>query len=222
MVYSVAISPINPNGFYFATANRYNPPSDLHQSQIIKFIGTNIDNCWGDPSHGETTSNWAEIVPTDLSTISGINPLGTNGNYKYCITAVVISSWNPNKIWAAFSPVPNNPQTKVLQYDNGVWSDYSAGISQNENVVSMAMEIGSNDGIYLGTNRALYYRNATMSSWQTFDNNVPNVIMNQLEFNYNENTIRVGTYGRGIWKSELECPTNTSLTLTTASIVFSL
>ncbi|HTA82649.1 MAG TPA: T9SS type A sorting domain-containing protein [Bacteroidia bacterium] len=207
-----AISPIYKNGFYMTLANLYNVNGYV-PAQVVKFVGPDIDDCW--TGHNEDATHWNEITP-DLSTISfpfGFSALGTNGVYQFFFPAVVVSTWNPNKIWVACSPVPNNPGIKVLQYDNGNWTDFSTGISQNEDVVSMVMEIGTNDQMYLGTNRAIYYRNANMSSWQIFDNDIPYVIIKQMEINYTENTIRAGTYGRGIWLSNLECPTASTLSL---------
>ncbi len=213
VINGIAINPYYYNSMYCTVTNRYAPPNN-YVAQVLKFTGTNIDDCW----MGHNEGSWSEIKP-DLSTISFSPPftsLGTDGIYQYYFPSIVVSTWDPNKIWVACSPVPNNPQIKVLQYFNGSWTDYSTGIPTGENVTCMVMEIGSNDGIYLGTNRAVYYRNPTMSSWQLYNNAtlpLPEVTMHGLEINYNENALRAGTFGRGIWKSGFYCPSSTTLTL---------
>ena len=66
---------------------------------------------------------------------------------------------------------------------------------------------GSNDGVYVGTDVGVYYHNNSMSGWEPFMSGLPNVIVNWLEINYTANKIRAATYGRGMWESDLACPT---------------
>src|SRR5688572_28530485 len=42
--------------------------------------------------------------------------------------------------------------------------------------------------------------------------------MNQLRINCSENTVRVGTYGQGMWKSDLKCPNSSPLTVTGTTV----
>jgi len=39
-----------------------------------------------------------------------------------------------------------------------------------------------------------------------------------MEINYRENTVRAGTYGRGIWKSDLVCPSDPLFTVLTSPV----
>lgn len=50
-----------------------------------------------------------------------------------------------------------------------------------------------------------------MQNWIPFLNNLPNVIVNELEINYAENKIYAATYGRGLWSSPVygSIPDNT-------------
>ncbi|HTB30811.1 MAG TPA: T9SS type A sorting domain-containing protein, partial [Bacteroidia bacterium] len=214
-----AISPIYKNGFYAFTTNRVYAVPDTESAYVIKFIGADIDNCWA--GHNEDAANWQLMLPNYRGVYAG-----TPWSYTFAesdllnihIGAMVVSTWNPNKIWIACAPTSKYPLLKVMQYDGTNWTDYSNGIPAGDVARSLVMEIGTNDGMYLGTNRAIYYRNATMSSWVVFnDGPLPEVMMSQLEINYYENKLRVGTYGRGIWESSFECPSNTNLTFTSSS-----
>ena len=105
----------------------------------------------------------------------------------------------------------------------GIWSDYSSGIPFDENVTSMIMDHASNDGIYISTNRNVYYRQSGMPAWIQYNNGstshvLPFLSSHQMEINYKENTLRAGTYGRGIWKSTLVCPSITSLVIPSGNI----
>jgi len=50
-------------------------------------------------------------------------------------------------------------------------------------------------------NYGVFYIDNTMQNWIPFLNNLPNVIVNELEINYAENRIYAATYGRGLWSS---------------------
>ena len=43
-----------------------------------------------------------------------------------------------------------------------------------------------------------------MSDWVLWSNNLPNVIVDELEINYATQKIRAATYGRGLWESPLQ------------------
>ena len=68
---------------------------------------------------------------------------------------------------------------------------------------SIEYENGSNDGVYLGTDIGVYYRDNNTTGWVSFMKDLPNVIVNDIEIFYAESKIRVATYGRGIWESDL-------------------
>jgi hypothetical protein len=42
-----------------------------------------------------------------------------------------------------------------------------------------------------------------MSSWQAFFDGLPNVVIGELEIQYNAGKLRAATYGRGMWESDL-------------------
>lgn len=59
------------------------------------------------------------------------------------------------------------------------------------------------DALYVGTDIGVFYRNNTMSDWIPFRNGLPTVPVFDLEINLTAGEIRAGTYGRGIWESNL-------------------
>ena len=52
-------------------------------------------------------------------------------------------------------------------------------------------------------NYGIYYIDATITEWQPYSTNLPNVIINELEINYADEKIYAGTYGRGLWASPM-------------------
>jgi hypothetical protein len=213
------VSPMNKNAFFFLTANRNFSATDTATAKVIKFNGPDFDDCW--MTHNEDMNHWHLITPNFKQVYAGAPwnyTFTTNDVRNITIFTVAVSSWDSGKVWVGCSPTSKYPGIKVLAYNHGTWTDYSSGIPSEDLVRCLVMENGSNDGMYLGTNRAIYYRNATMSSWQVFNNGpLPGVQMSQMEINYFENKLRVGTYGRGIWESSFYCPSNSTLNLTSAS-----
>lgn len=64
-------------------------------------------------------------------------------------------------------------------------------------------QANSNNPLYVGTNLGVYYKDDTMTTWQAFETNLPNVKVTDLEINYIDNNITAATFGRGIWRSPL-------------------
>jgi hypothetical protein len=67
----------------------------------------------------------------------------------------------------------------------------------------MVYEDFSNDALYIGTDVGVFYRDADMTDWITFTNNMPNVMVTDLEIAYGVGKIRASTFGRGAWESDL-------------------
>ena len=65
-------------------------------------------------------------------------------------------------------------------------------------------------GLYLGMNYGIFFIDETADAWRPFNNNLPNVIINELEINYADNKLYAATYGRGLWASDLydDAPTS--------------
>lgn len=64
--------------------------------------------------------------------------------------------------------------------------------------------------LYIGTTLGVYYRDDSMTQWEPFETNLPNVSVQDLEINLEDNIITAATYGRGIWQSPVpvEAPAN--------------
>lgn len=57
--------------------------------------------------------------------------------------------------------------------------------------------------LYVGTSLGVYYKDDSMTTWQPFDTNLPNVSVSDLEINLEDAKIVAATYGRGIWQSDI-------------------
>lgn len=118
------------------------------------------------------------------------------------ITYIAVSTSNPNRAYVTYSGYSSG--NKIFLTTNGgtSWSNYSQGLP-NVPVNCIVYETGSNDGVYAGTDVGVYYRNAGMNAWIPFSGGLPNVVVDELEIQYTARKLRAGTYGRGLWESDL-------------------
>jgi len=124
---------------------------------------------------------------------------GLAGN---AIKSVAFCYDNPQKIWITQSGFSDGE--KIYMSTNGglSWTNYSQGLP-NLPVNCIVYEKNTNDALYAGTDAGVFYRNAFMSQWISFNTGLPNVIVNELEIQYMSRKLRAGTYGRGLWESHL-------------------
>ncbi len=57
--------------------------------------------------------------------------------------------------------------------------------------------------IYIGTDVGVFYINNLNATWTYYGNNMPNTAVSDLEIQYASGKLRAGTYGRGIWETDL-------------------
>ena len=113
------------------------------------------------------------------------------------INSIAIHPTNPDKI-----AVATTGANKVLVSDDGgiTWSSYLFNLP-SFSALSVVWDDNGADALYVGMNYGLFYIDNTFSEWQPYNNNLPNVIINELEINSVDNNIYAGTYGRGVWVS---------------------
>ena len=63
------------------------------------------------------------------------------------------------------------------------WSNVS-GTLPNIPVNCIVYQNGSNDALYIGTDFGVYYRDATLTDWVPHGNDLPNVIVSDMEIYY--------------------------------------
>jgi PKD repeat protein len=180
-----AFSPVNYNTFYspvdsklFLTEN-----GGVSFSEVFDFGGINVIQvkvAWSNPDviyvthkpNGGSTKirrsldrglTWTDVTPTSAQTG------GNHNRPKY----IEVDEEDPNKIWCILMGGQLN--NKVFKSVDGgsTWINLTTPLLNDERVISLFHHYGTDDGIYIGTERAVYYRNNTMSDWALFNNNLP-------------------------------------------------
>jgi photosystem II stability/assembly factor-like uncharacterized protein len=182
---------------------------------------------------GGSTFECLAVAPTDPNTIyvsesnklyrtfnmggawSMITAPGTEG-----ITSITVHPNNPQEIWITRSGY-SATQKVYHSVDGGTsWTNLSTGLP-NAPVNTCVFENGSNNLIYIGTDAGVFWRDTLTNSWQLFSTGLPFTSVTDLEIYYPTRKIRAGTFGRGIWESDLSSPLSASV-LPNTMVAFTL
>lgn len=195
-----------------------NNPSTLFAGYENVFKTTNRGNSWTQISNFSATGTIRSmaVAPSNsnviyIATLTQIRKT-TNGGSSWTvinnglpnlnISYIAVHNLNPNILWVTFSGFSNG--NKVYKsVDGGTsWVNVSGNLP-NIPINCVVYENGTNNGIYVGTDMGVYYKNDDLLNWEAFMDNLPNVQVNELEIFYPTGKIRAATYGRGIWESGL-------------------
>lgn len=140
---------------------------------------------------------------TDNAKASGVQWTTLTGSLPVSnsVTAIETSPFDENVVYIA-------QQNLIYKStDKGqTWQNMTANLP-NVNFNSIAYYKNSNEGLYLGTDIGIFYRDASMSEWISYSDGFPaSGRVTEIEIYYDaenpsNDVIRAGTYGRGLWSS---------------------
>ncbi len=187
-VTSVEIAPSNPNVIYVCT----------------------FTDWWGD-KHVWRSDNGGQSF-TNITPASGT----INGDI-WVPYDIAVSDTDPNTVWLArTSQYEGYPSTMdgylVFKSANGgqTWANYSTGLA-GESITNIEYQRGTNGGVWVGTRRAVYYRNNASAAWQLYNSGLPaSTFSTQLAINYRQGVVWNAT-NRSVYEAPLVELTNPPL-----------
>jgi PKD repeat protein len=118
------------------------------------------------------------------------------------ITYICVDPANPQRLWISIGGFTSGKKV-YFSNDNGqTWSNETLNLP-NLPVNTIVYHPGSNDGLYIGTDIGVYYKDASLSNWIFYSNGLPNTIVDELEVQVSSGKLRAATYGRGLWETDL-------------------
>lgn len=172
------------------------------QSWVQQSTGTfgngNIDKLAVDPSN-DNNMYLANGTALYKSINKGIN-FALAFTAASNITSIDVHSSNSNIVYLT----TGGTSGLVLKSINGgsTFNSISEGLPNIGKNIIVHQGRNLNNPLYVGTSLGVYYRDDTMTQFEPFDTNLPNVSVADLEINLEDDKIIAGTYGRGVW----ECP----------------
>lgn len=118
-------------------------------------------------------------------------------------TYVTVDDDDVNLAWVTCSGFEDG--VKVFKTEDGGqnWQNISLNLPNIPVNCIVLDEKSSNHALYLGTDLGVYTITDDLDEWEPFMQNLPNVIVGELEIDYESDEIYAATFGRGIWKSEI-------------------
>jgi len=192
--------------------------STIYTGYYNLWKSTNRGNSWTKVSNFADSNqiNFISIAPSNhnyiyiyrygsfyKSTNGGVNWTLINSNLPVLnVTSIAVSPDDPEVLWASLSGYSAGEKVFTSRNGGTSWTNYSGSLP-NIPANTIVMESGTDEGLYLGTDLGVFYRDTTMSDWIAFNTNLPNVIIDELEIQYATGKLRAGTYGRGLWETDL-------------------
>lgn len=179
---------------------------------LFKLVGS----AWVQQNTGSVGTGNLEHIAIDPSNDNNMYVVNGSGLYKSTdkgitftlaysaasnITSVCVHSSDSNIIYITTSGTGG----QALKSTNGgtAFTSFSTGLpSIGKNVIRHQGRNTLNP-LYLGTSLGVYYRDDSMTQWEPFDSNLPNVSVTDLEVNLEDSKLTAATYGRGIWQTPI-------------------
>ena len=110
---------------------------------------------------------------------------------------------NAQELWLAYPSGANGFKVYKTMNGGGSWTNLTNSLLNNESVQALGHIAGTDGGIYVATNKAVYYRN-NQTDFTIENNGLPLFTNgNILKPFYRDQKIRMATYGKGIYESNL-------------------
>jgi hypothetical protein len=120
------------------------------------------------------------------------------------INSIAIDPANEQRLWLAYSYVSGSSNYIYTSVNGGTsFTNFSGTVPRNVAINSIVYENGTNDGLYIGTDIGVFYRNGSMTDWEYYNDGLPNIVVNELQISYTNRKLWAATYGRGLWSADL-------------------
>ena len=117
---------------------------------------------------------------------------------------MVVDDNFPDRAWATCGGFVDG--VKVFRTDDAgqSWQNISGNLPNLPANCVVHHDSSEYDQIYIGMDVGIYYTNDTLAGqWELYTENLPNVIVSELEIDYENNHLYAATFGRGVWRSDL-------------------
>lgn len=203
----IVIDPANPSTIYSGTENFFksanqgtnwtqlasniNGTTDIREISVCE-ANTNViyistpNGVWKSNDGGASFSSLNSGLPTSSASVTNVKADPTDPNTAY-VTFSGFSAGN-----------------KVFKTVNGgnSWQNIS-GLLPNIPHNCIVIDPTSTSNVYVGNDIGVFHSADGGITWEPYQNNLPNVVVQDLEIHASTNTLFAGTFGRGLWKSPI-------------------
>jgi Uncharacterized protein related to plant photosystem II stability/assembly factor len=151
------------------------------------------DSMWKTTNGGQT---WSKLTPLPLP----------NNNDR---VKMALSAENENVLWVAVTYGSNGRKIYKTTDGGQTWQNLTTPTLDNIRIANIMAQYGTDGGVYLGCDGAVFYRNNAMADWQPYVEGFPiSAETNRLKPFYKTGKIRNGCWGFGVWEAPLFEPSD--------------
>lgn len=175
--------------------------STISWSQVSPSFGQNIDRVTLDPSNDD-------IIYIAINSIlrrsdDGGQTFAIVENFSGNISSVAVNSNDSNIIYITLSGTNGAVFKGTFSGDTLSLENITGSLPVVPKRVIKHQPEHPDNPLFLGTSLGVWRYDDITEDWEPFENNLPNVPINDLEINVDEGLITAGTFGRGIWQSPI-------------------
>lgn len=117
---------------------------------------------------------------------------------------LAVSAENADVLWCAVT-YGSNGRKIYKSVDGGQsWINLTTPALNGVRIANILAQYGTDGGVYLGTDRGVFYRNNSHSDWQPYSDGLPlSAETNRLKPFYRDGKLRNGCWGFGVWEAPL-------------------
>jgi photosystem II stability/assembly factor-like uncharacterized protein len=122
---------------------------------------------------------------------------------------IAVSAEDPNVLWIAVTYGSNGKKVYKTTDGGSTWTNLTTATLDNIRITNILAQYGTDGGVYLGCDGAVFYRNNTHSDWQPYASDLPlSAETNRLKPFYRDGKLRNGCWGHGVWEIPFFEPSN--------------
>ena len=162
-------------------------------SNVI-YAGTDDAHVWVTSDNGQ---NWVDV---------------SSGLPERWVTRVVVDPQDENIVYVTFSGLKwRDPQPHVFRSTNkgSIWTDISSNLPDAP-VNAFAVDNNFSNVLYLGSDVGMYVSFDTGTQWEALGEGLPILPIGDIKIHPVENTLVAGTYGRSMYKIDLNQVTSSA------------
>lgn len=187
---------------------------------VANTVYVGFNEVWKSTTQG---GNWTQISNFGGGTLDELKIAPTNNQYIYVADGAKLSrTTNGGSSWTTLSGTsgtinwiavdPEDEQRVAVVTSSKVyvstnagtsWTNYTKNLPTGTSFYCAQWQKGADNGLYVGGNGFVMYIDDNLTNYVDFMAGLPNVRVYELEINYVSEKIFAGTYGRGLWESDI-------------------
>lgn len=215
------MDPNDPNNIYAAYGNVWKTTNDGNTWQQLSNFPTNQQlgqpNISSALAMGTSNTDYMYVAKRFYYSFNELSSLWvtTNGGASWAnrtaglpdslyLTYIAVDADDPATAWVTAGGFSAGQKVYKTSDAGATWTNISLNLPNLPVNCITHDHLHPNNPIYIGMDAGVYYFNDTLSAWQLYADDLPNVIVSELEIHSLQQRLYAATFGRGLWGVDLK------------------